>query len=125
MKGQMTIFDFINDETPFCWDADVNFIESELTKIGDKYGFKNQRSDFTVKAHCPQYGFRLAHEFRVRRAADREQDFVDDLDRIVKEADRRGIELEPMWGALWFCEGEGTLYCYGTFKDARRKRRTA
>ena len=128
MDNQMTIFDFIQDEDPFCWDADINYIESELMRIGDKYGFKNKESDFRVWDHVPQYGFRLTHEFKIKKGVDkeREQSFINDMNRIVKEADQRGVKFDPMWGALWFRDdtGEGTLYCYTTFKDGRRKRKS-
>lgn len=48
---------------------------------------------------------------------------MEEMDALVKDAKKRGVELSPMWQAVWWLDDneDATLYCYTLFLDNRRK----
>lgn len=115
---QMTIFDLLNDETPFCWDSDINEIVKRLDDFCERHGLECSEKSFRVWAHVPRHGYRLSYCIEVKRGTD-----ITELDEIEAYAKEHGIDFDVCTGAVMFFEGEETamLPIYTTFKDQRKK----
>lgn len=114
---QMSIFDLMTDR--FCFDQDINDLVSDLDCICTKHGLEHKEPKFEVWSHCPQWGYRLSYTIIVHRKTD----IFDDMNAIVEKYKFRGVEISPMWGAVWFCDvdDDGRLYVYTMFTDKRQK----
>lgn len=124
MMGQMTIDDFLCEEKPFSWDADINYIYDKLNQLAKRFNLSTRKAEWSVWEHVPQYGYRMSYHFVVGKSMENQKDFIDALNQICKEAKKRKIELSPMWGAVWWDnDGVGKLTVFSTFLDGRKKRR--
>lgn len=112
---------FIENDT--IWDDDIRYIDQELTRIALANGYKNGDTTFYVWEHCSHYGYRLNHQILICKDNPKESQFMEEMDVLVKDAKKRGVELSPMWQAVWWLDDneDATLYCYTLFLDNRRK----
>lgn len=124
MIGQMTIDDFLCENEPFSWDADINKIYEKMNQLAKRYNLKTREAEWSVWDHVPQYGYRMSFTFIVGKCMEQQEDFVEDLNAVCNYAKDKNIELCPMWGAVWWNKnGTGDLTVYSTFLDKERKRR--
>lgn len=105
------------------WDDDMRYFNELISNLTDRCGYQNGETSFYIWHHCPQYGYRLTHEVIVTQGNPHEEAFRNELDQIIEEAKARSIELDPMWGAVYFFgKGEkASLPIYGEFTDNRKK----
>lgn len=111
-------------EVRYCFDDDINEIHRILIEIADKYGISIERDEFTIWSHVPQYGYRMDLGMEITRKDLTNEGFQKDIDDVVEIAKQRGIELSPMWGAIFFFREDevATLSFYTTFMDKKRQK---
>jgi hypothetical protein len=125
----MSIMDFPEllpeePEQKFCFDEDINQIVKMLDDIciSVKAIAKISR-EWEVWSHVPQYGFRLSYELTMKEKLP--DDFFDGVEKVVRFAKAKHIELSPCGLIYYDFEWEkpltGYLSIYSTFLDERKK----
>ncbi len=126
MYEQLDIFSYLQpqEKKKYCFDDDINEIHGRLIDVADKYGISIERDEFTIWSHVPQYGYRMNLGMKVTREDLRNENFQKDIDNIVEFSKEKGVELSPMWGAIFYFKEDktATLSFYTTFMDKKRQR---
>lgn len=124
---QLDIFSFLeqSEKDMYCWDTDINHIHSELVNLAEKFEIPITNDEFTVWEHVPQYGFRMDLQMKVTKDVVNNPEFTEKISQIVEDAKNHKVELDPMWGALYFFTGQDTssLIFYSTFLDKERMKK--
>ncbi len=127
---QLDIFSFLEPQeqsikSGFSWDSDINQIYDKLLKTASKFQIPISKAEWTIWSHVPQYGYRLWLNMEVTREIVQNEDFLNDIEEIIKFAESRKIELTPMWGACSFFKNKETanLSISTCFMDKKRRKR--
>ena len=121
---QLDIFSYLQPQDKFCFDDDINEIHDRLIEIANKYGILTGTDEFTIWSHVPQYGYRLWIDMEVTKENLQDNNFMQDIEKLVDFAKERNIELSCMIGAVFFFDGEKTasLPFSTTFVDKERRK---
>lgn len=126
MYEQLDIFPLHSQKTEekYCFDDDINEIHERLIRIAKKHGAGINGDEFTVWSHVPQYGYRLWLDMEIRKDTLDDENFRNDINKVIEFAKGRNIELSCMVGACFFYSGEETasLPFSTIFLDKKRQK---
>lgn len=129
MYEQLDIFSFFETQEKlsicdFSWDRDINEIYERLLKTASKYLISTGKAEWTIWSHVPQYGYRLWLDMKVTKEILQNENFLNNIEEIVKFAESKKIELSVMWGACFFFKDEHTanLSISTCFMDKERRK---
>lgn len=132
IAGQISIFSYLEElnreepeETPFCWDDDVNEIHRRLCDLASRFGLEVESAKWSIWEHVKNLGFRMWLTLEVTREVVEDQSFLDAVNEIEEYAKSRKVELSTLWNGFFSQdENKASLYFSTMFLDkARMKKR--
>ena len=121
---QLNIFSYLKPQEKYCFDDDINEIHDRLIEIANKYEISIATDKFTIWSHVPQYGYRLWLDMEVTKENLQDNNFIQDIEKLVDFSKERNVELSCMIGAVFFLNKEKTarLSFSTTFMDKERRK---
>lgn len=122
---QLDIFSVLETDEQYSWDNDINEIHKMLIRLAKDYRLEITADNFSIWSHVPQYGYRMEFEIKICKEHINDKRFIDEINKIVRYAENKKIELSPMWGAVYFFGESETarLMFFSTFMDRKRRKK--